>query len=389
MKGDGRFYLACAVMLLALPGCTHGISAAVPLVDSYAMAVPNDDPSPGERGLREINADEGSTVSSARVYVISGQGDALTSSGMTQLAARLSEIRGLTVSSHDWFNGPNFIVNSIRQLPTDEPVILIGYSLGANATTRISHALPNREIALAIAYDPSIHSEVFPADGNVRRVLLYHNNGLSLWGHARIPGPQVETTEINQGHLSVDSNQQLHARTLEAVLDVISEKKDSYAMAVPTDDPSPGERDYRQADFGLEDPGVTVITADEGGSIPSYESRFFGAGTDNTRWVVDGYCNSACTMVLGTGRVCATPRAQFNFHGGYYKYFGHWNVITPQWTYQMYQHYPDDVKSWVDAHHAMDQIRLTTMRQPEVATYVPSCRTRAASDAVAASLPDR
>jgi hypothetical protein len=58
-------------------------------------------------------------------------------------------------------------------LPTDEPVILIGYSLGANATTRISHALPNREIALAIAYDPSIHSEVFPADGNVRRMLLY------------------------------------------------------------------------------------------------------------------------------------------------------------------------------------------------------------------------
>jgi hypothetical protein len=62
-------------------------------------------------------------------------------------------------------------------------------------------------------------------------------------------------------------------------------------------------------------------------------------------------------MVLGTGRVCATPRARFNFHAGYYKYFGYWNVITPQWTYQMYQHYPDDVKSWVDAHHAMDQIR--------------------------------
>ena len=384
MKGDGRFYFACAVMLLALSGCTHGTSVAVPLEDSYAMAEPNDDLNPRDRGFREITAEEGSAIASARVYVISGQGGALTSSGMTQLAARLSEIRGLTVSSHDWFEGPNIIVNSIRKLPKDEPVILIGYSLGANATTRISHALPNREIALAIAYDPSIHSEVFPADGNVRRMLLYHNNSLSLWGHARIPGPQVETTEINQGHLSVDSDQQLHARTLEAVLDVISEKKDSYAMAVPKDDPSPGERDYREADFGLDDPGVTVIRADEGGSIPSYESRFFGAGADNTRWVVDGYCNSACTMVLGTGRVCATPRAQFSFHAGYYKYFGSWNVITPQWTYQMYQHYPDDVKTWVDAHHAMDQIKLTTMRQPEVATYVPSCRDRAASKAVAA-----
>jgi hypothetical protein len=225
MKGDGRFYLACAVMLLALPGCTQGISVAVPLEDSYAMAEPNDDFNPGERDFREITADEGGTISSARVYVIFGQGGALTSTGMTRLAARLSEIRGLTVSSHDWFKGPNIIVNSIRQLPKGEPVILIGYSLGANATTRISHALPNREIALAIAHDPSIHSEVFPADGNVRRMLLYHNNSLSLWGHARIPGLQVETTEINEAHLSVDSDQQLHARTLEAVLDVINEKK--------------------------------------------------------------------------------------------------------------------------------------------------------------------
>jgi hypothetical protein len=123
------------------------------------------------------------------------------------------------------------------------------------------------------------------------------------------------------------------------------------------------ERDYREADFGLDDPGVTVITADKGGFIP-YCSR-----NREHRWVVDGYCNSACTMVLGTGRVCATPRARFNFHAGYYKYFGYWNVITPQWTYQMYQHYPDDVRAWVDAHHAMDQIRLTTMQQPEVATY--------------------
>src|SRR5258705_2911379 len=216
MKGDGRFYFACAVMLLALPGCTQGIAAAVPLEDSYAMAEPNDDLSPGERDLRGITADMGTAIRSARVYVIFGQGGTLTSSGMTRLTARLSEIRGLTVSSHDWFKGPNIIVHSIRQLPNGEPVILIGYSLGANATTRISHALPNREIALAIAYDPSIHSKVFPADGNVRRMLLYHNNSLSLWGHARIPVPQVETIKITEGHLYVDSNKQHHARTLEA-----------------------------------------------------------------------------------------------------------------------------------------------------------------------------
>jgi hypothetical protein len=163
--------------------------------------------------------------------------------------------------------------------------------------------------------------------------------------------------------------------------------EDRYAAAEdPNDDLSRGERDSREANFGLDDPGVTVITADKGGNIDWYESKFFGAENSNTRWVVDGYCNSACTMVLGTGRVCATPRAQFSFHAGYYEYFTFW-IISPQPTNQMYKHYPDDVKNWVDANRAMDKITMTMMRQPEVATYVPSCRQRAASKAVAARPP--
>ena len=40
---------------------------------------------------------------------------------------------------------------------------------------------------------------------------------------------------------------------------------------------------------------------------------------------------------------------------------------------QMDQRYPDDVKAWVNAHHAMDGFRMTMMRQPEVASYVPTC----------------
>jgi hypothetical protein len=43
------------MLLLALPGCTHGSSVAVLANDSYAMAVPNDDLSPGERDFREAD----------------------------------------------------------------------------------------------------------------------------------------------------------------------------------------------------------------------------------------------------------------------------------------------------------------------------------------------
>jgi hypothetical protein len=85
-------------------------------------------------------------------------------------------------------------------------------------------------------------------------------------------------------------------------------------------------------------------------------------------------------MVLGTGRVCATPRARFGFHAGY-KHLVYRKVIVSQSTNQMYQHYPDNVKDWVNAHHAMDQITMTIMRQPEVATYVRSSRRRTAGKA--------
>jgi len=157
----------------------------------------------------------------ARVYVITGQGGKATSGGMVQLASRLARIPGLAVSTHGW-KRPGIIVEDIKHnVPPGVPVILVGYSLGANATTWISNAIGNREVALAVAYDPSIYSYIQPARGNVRRMLLYHNNGRSMLGHARIPGEHVETLEVRMGHLSVDWSQKLHTKTINAIMQVI------------------------------------------------------------------------------------------------------------------------------------------------------------------------
>lgn len=108
-------------------------------------------------------------------------------------------------------------------------------------------------------------------------------------------------------------------------------REESYGAAEDVDDDL--SSDTSEASFGPDDPGVTLITADEGGNIDRYDSMFFGPESDTTRWAIDGYCNSACTMVLGTGRVCATPRAQFGFHAGYYKLFVFWKVINPKLTH--------------------------------------------------------
>jgi hypothetical protein len=159
-----------------------------------------------------------------RVYVLSGQGGFTMSRGMEELAAGLRKMDPrLQVSTHEWKNHKD-VAKDIGKLPVETPVVLIGYSLGANATTWISNNVPSRMIDLIVAYDPTKLAKVQPAGKNVRRVLLYHNNSAEPWGHARIQGPQVETVETKNSHLSIGSSSWLRGKTQAAVAQVISER---------------------------------------------------------------------------------------------------------------------------------------------------------------------
>lgn len=151
-----------------------------------------------------------------RTYVLTGQGGRATSMGIVALANSLAQDRRLKVSLHVWHHY-NDVVRDIAAQPIGTPIVIIGYSLGANATTWISNAVPFRHIDLIVAYDPSVLSVVSPAGLNVRRLLLYHNTSIGPYGHARIPGLQVETTETRMSHLQVDFSQKLHAITRAAV----------------------------------------------------------------------------------------------------------------------------------------------------------------------------
>jgi hypothetical protein len=163
------------------------------------------------------------TDTSIRAYVLYGQGGRVMSRGMEALATSLEKMDGrLQVSVHE---GKNYkdVAKDIAKLPFETPVVLIGYSLGANATTWISNAVPSRPIHLIVAYDPSVLAEVQPAGKNVRRVLLYHNNSLEPFGHARIRGPQVETIETRNSHLALGNSEWLHQKTRAAVSRVLAE----------------------------------------------------------------------------------------------------------------------------------------------------------------------
>jgi hypothetical protein len=161
--------------------------------------------------------------SNVRTYVLYGQGGPMMSYGIEALAESLQKMDSrLQVSTHEWKNHRD-VVKDIGKLPADMPVIIIGYSLGANATTWISNAVPSRTINLIVAYDPSVRGEVEPAGSNVRRLLLYHNNGFEPFGHARIRGPQVETTETKNSHFTIGNSAWLHAKTRAAVSQVLAE----------------------------------------------------------------------------------------------------------------------------------------------------------------------
>jgi len=151
-----------------------------------------------------------------------GQFGWITSIGMANLANRIASLYpDCPVTTHSW-KYPSEITIDITKLNSNSkvPVILIGYSLGANSITIAASTL-KREIALGVCYDPSVLGEVRQPTPNIKRLLLYHNISNEPWGHLILTGPQVERTNLSTWHLAVCFNEGLHRRTLAAIKQVI------------------------------------------------------------------------------------------------------------------------------------------------------------------------
>jgi hypothetical protein len=94
------------------------------------------------------------------------------------------------------------------------------------------------------------------------------------------------------------------------------------------------------------------ITRDHGGYVDEYKTKYQRIRDRHERVIIDGICNSACTMVFGIvplNKVCVTPRASVGFHQAYYDKaftFGI-KVTTAAGTSDLMSHYPDAVKDWI------------------------------------------
>ncbi len=97
---------------------------------------------------------------------------------------------------------------------------------------------------------------------------------------------------------------------------------------------------------------VLRITSDHGGYVEEYKAKYKKVRDSGERVVIDGVCNSACTLVFGIvpmNRICVTPRASLGFHEAYYDKaftFGI-KVTSAEGTSELMSYYPNTVKDWI------------------------------------------
>lgn len=94
------------------------------------------------------------------------------------------------------------------------------------------------------------------------------------------------------------------------------------------------------------------ITRDHGGYVTEYKAKYERIRDRKERVIIDGICNSACTMVFGIvpmNKVCVTPRASLGFHSAYYdKAFTFGIKVTSlEGTSDLMSYYPRPVKEWI------------------------------------------
>jgi hypothetical protein len=120
------------------------------------------------------------------------------------------------------------------------------------------------------------------------------------------------------------------------------------------------------------------ITRDHGGYLEQYKAKYAVIRDRGERVVIDGVCNSGCTVVLGIvplNRVCVTPRASLGFHMAYYDKAttGGIKVTSYEGTAELMSFYPESVKDWLEHHGGLAVEMKRVKNGPELWAIVDPC----------------
>lgn len=152
-----------------------------------------------------------------KVYVLYGLGGRTWSSGMESLEVKFRKA-GFDTGKKVWQWGDwKAIVEDIKKIGPNVPVIIAGHSMGANAASWIAASLPNRNIKYIFGYDPTIWSPVTAFNSNVENAYCFHGiNWLNPVGHALYSKldnnkkTTIKTISTSIIHSLIDDNTKFH-----------------------------------------------------------------------------------------------------------------------------------------------------------------------------------
>jgi hypothetical protein len=97
------------------------------------------------------------------------------------------------------------------------------------------------------------------------------------------------------------------------------------------------------------EPDVWIVS-DRGGEIVQYLVEFTALARSHARVIIDGPCESACTLILGiipSPRLCVTARARFGFHAAWRFDDDGRPIGSPGGTQFLINTYPEPVRAWI------------------------------------------
>jgi hypothetical protein len=120
------------------------------------------------------------------------------------------------------------------------------------------------------------------------------------------------------------------------------------------------------------------ITHDHGGVVDEYKTKYAEIRDRGERVIIDGACDSACTLVLGIvplNRVCVTPRARLGFHMAYYEQpaTDGTKVLSHEGTADVMSYYPEAVKRWIDGRGGLTSSTKKLKNGPDLWRIVDPC----------------
>jgi hypothetical protein len=120
------------------------------------------------------------------------------------------------------------------------------------------------------------------------------------------------------------------------------------------------------------------ITRDFGGLVEQYKTKYQQIRDRGGRVVIDGICNSACTLVLGivaANRICVTPRASLGFHAAYFDkaYTFGVKVTSHAGTADLMSYYPPPVKAWIARKGGLSPEMKRVKNGPDLWAMIDPC----------------